>query len=120
MKNVYKKYESMQILHPIMSAPLSFTAIAAMYLLISTIGYYKYGLAIFGYHWDEVPTVWQKFCAFFSHTLTLKFIFFTAIGFIVDVNAWPYFYKLKSANIDYKNDMDSELESEVSSESLDD
>jgi len=120
MKNVYRKYESMQILHGIISLPLSFTAISIMYLLISLTGYYNYGLSIFNYHWVETPTFWQSTRGFLSHTFSIKFCLFAVIGFIADANAWPYFYRLKSATLEYEREQDSELESESTSESLND
>lgn len=101
MKSVFVKYKNLQTFHYLMSIPLSLTAISVMYLLISFVGYSIYGIAIFGYSWNENPTFWQKLWALISHTFTWKYCFFVIIGFIADTNCWPYFYKLKTPKIDF-------------------
>jgi hypothetical protein len=98
--NVYKKYQQLKLVHEILSVPLSFSFMFAMYLLITIFGYSEYGIGIAGRGWNKEPTFWDHFRAFFVHGIGIEGILLLVFGALADAIFWPYFYKLKTANIE--------------------
>jgi len=104
--NVYKKYQNLKLVHAIMSVPLSFSFMFAIYLLITIFGYSEYGIGIFGRRWHEEPTFWEELGAFLAYGIGVEGILFLGLGLFSDLLFWPYFYKLKTANLE--NDIEPE------------
>jgi len=98
--NAYRKYKNLQLIHRILSLPLSLTGIYVMYICISLYGYREYGIAIFDRHWNTRPTTWQEVKAFLQLAVGLTGLALWIAAVIADSIFWPYFYKLKTAKIE--------------------
>lgn len=98
--NVYKKFQNVRLAHMLLSFPLSFTALFFVYLIISLIGYSHYGLRIFGYQWTDQPTPWLEMKAIWQHAFGWKLTLLAVLGVFLDLCAWPYFFKFKSAQLE--------------------
>jgi len=98
--NVYKKHKNLQLIHKILSLPLSLTGIYVVYICISLYGYREYGIAIFDRHWNTRPTTWQEMKAFLQLAVGLGGLLLWVTAVMADSIFWPYFYKLKTAKIE--------------------
>jgi len=115
--NVYKKFQNVRLIQHLLSLPLSFTALFFVYLIISLIGYSHYGLRIFGYQWSDQPTPWQEMKALWQHAFGWTLTLLSVLGVFIDLCAWPYFFRFKSAQLERDHaPVDSEAGSDRTSE----
>ena len=115
--NVYKKFLNVRLIHKILSLPLSFTALAVVYLLITIYGYREHGLQIFNAAWIKEPTRWVELRTFLRLAFGVEGVALVVLGVVLDQFAWPYFYRLKRAKMEYEIETEgSETGSDKTSE----